>query len=85
MLQANGTRARFGEVANNYLPLGTWIKMDSPRVVHGRRYFRVDDRGGPGFALDFYAPSCGWMNWWGRRHVRFHRVSRREAKRLGLR
>lgn len=83
-LQANGTRAHWGEVANNWLPLGTWIKMVRPARVGGRRYFRVEDRGGGGFALDFYARSCSWMNAWGRRRVTFRVVPRAEAVRLGL-
>lgn len=83
-LQANGTRARWGEVANNWLPLGTWIRMVRPERVGGRRYFRVDDRGGGGFALDFYARSCGWMYQWGRRRVTFRVVPRGEAVRLRL-
>ena len=76
--QANGTRAHWGEVANNWLPLGTWIEMVRPARVGGRKFFRVEDRGGGGFVLDFYAKSCGWMNWWGRRRVTFRVVPRSE-------
>jgi len=78
-LQANGTRMHYGEVANNWLPLGTWIEVLGPRSalrMLGRRFFRVEDRGGPGFQLDFVAKSCGWMNEWGRRHVRFRTIPR---------
>jgi len=75
---ASGKTARVGYVANNALPLGTWIEMQKPRRVINRRFFRVMDRGGPGFALDFYAPSCAWMNSWGRRSVTFRAVPRAE-------
>ena len=44
-----------GEVANNFLPLGTRILLDRP--VFGRRAFRVEDRIGWGSEMDFYNPS----------------------------
>lgn len=77
-MTASGRRAYVGVVANNWLRLGTWIQMQQPKTVMGRRFFRVWDRGGPGFALDFWAPSCGWMYRWGRRTVTFRVVSQRE-------
>jgi 3D (Asp-Asp-Asp) domain-containing protein len=75
---ALGTRAKFGEVANNQLKLGTWIEVLRPSLISGRRFFRVEDRGGPGFALDIYAPNCAWMQWWGRRTVTYRALGRRE-------
>ena len=77
-MTASGRTVQVGYVANNSLALGTWIEMRRPRLVMNRRYFRVMDRGGPGFVLDFWAPSCGWMNTWGRRSVSFRAVPRAE-------
>ena len=77
-ITASGRQVQIGWVANNSLPLGTWIEMRKPRTVMGRRWFKVMDRGGPGFALDFWAPSCAWMNSWGRRPVSFRALSRSE-------
>ena len=78
---ASGAGVQVGYVANNTLALGTWIEMKRPRTVMSRRYFRVMDRGGPGFVLDFWAPSCEWMNSWGRRSVSFRVVPRSELYR----
>jgi 3D (Asp-Asp-Asp) domain-containing protein len=78
---ASGVSVRVGFVASNQLPLGTWVEMRSPRRVMNRRFFKVMDTGGPGFALDFYASSCQWMSTWGRRHVSFSVVPRRELYR----
>jgi hypothetical protein len=78
---ASGRSVQVGYVANNSLAIGTWIEMKRPRTVMDRRYFRVMDRGGPGFVLDFWAPSCGWMNTWGRRSVSFRVVPRSELYR----
>ena len=80
-MTASGRRTEVGTVAKNWLPLGTWIEMQQPKTVMGRRFFRVWDRGGPGFALDFWASSCGWMYRWGRREVTFRVVPRRELSR----
>lgn len=77
-MTASGRTVQVGYVANNSLALGTWIEMRRPRLVMNRRWFRVMDRGGPGFVLDFWAPSCGWMNTWGRRSVSFRAVPRAE-------
>lgn len=71
-----GHYGHVGAVANNWLPFGTWIEMRRPRTVMGRRYFRVEDRGGGGFVLDFWAQSCTWMNRWERRTVTFRVVRR---------
>ena len=78
---ASGHTVRVGYVANNQLALGTWIEMRSPRLVMGRRYFRVMDRGGPGFVLDFWTPDCAWMNSWGRRYVTFRALTSRDLYR----
>jgi 3D (Asp-Asp-Asp) domain-containing protein len=78
---ASGQTVRVGFVAANNLPLGTWVEMRSPRRVMNRRWFRVMDTGGPGFALDFYAESCAWMNSFGRRHVTYRVVPRSELYR----
>jgi len=78
---ASGKTVRVGYVANNSLRLGTWVEMVKPRRVMNRRYFIVMDRGGPGFALDFWTPSCSWMNNWGRRHVTFKALGKRDLYR----
>jgi len=78
---ASGQSVRVGFVAANNLPLGTWVEMRSPRRVMNRRWFKVMDRGGPGFALDFYAESCAWMNSFGRRHVSYSVVRASELYR----
>lgn len=79
-MTASGRRARYGWAANNSLPLWTVIKITRPKsgVFVGdrkRKYFRIMDRGGPGFALDFWM-SCRSMYQWGRRSVSFRVVSR---------
>lgn len=77
-MTASGRTVQVGYVANNSLRLGTWVEMKRPRTVMGRRWFKVMDRGGPGFVLDFWAPSCSWMSSWGRRSVSFRVVPRSE-------
>lgn len=77
---ASGKTVRIGYVAHNSLPFGTWIEMRKPRLVMGRRWFLVMDRGGPGFALDFWMP-CATMNSWGRRTVSFRVLGRRDLYR----
>jgi 3D (Asp-Asp-Asp) domain-containing protein len=66
---ALGTPTHFGEVANNWLRLRTWIELRRP--VHGRRRFRVEDRIGWGSEMDFWLPSCSDATNFGRRLVRF--------------
>lgn len=78
---ASGSTVRVGYVANNSLPFGTWIEMRKPRLVIGRRWFKVMDRGGPGFILDFWIPDCSAMNAWGRRQVAFRVLHRRDLYR----
>lgn len=80
-MTASGRTARLGYVANNWLPLGTWIEMVRPKVVQGRTFYRVYDRGGSGFALDFWTDDCGWMHSWGRRTVTFRVVAKSEMYR----
>ena len=77
-ITASGRSVQVGYVANNFLPLGTWIEMVSPKNVQGLRYFRVFDRGGPGFILDFWTDDCSWMNSFGRRTVTFRTVPKSE-------
>lgn len=59
-------------VAMNRHPLGTKIKLISPRRVWGLRDFVVRDRIGWGSELDFWTPSC-WaaINVHGRKNVRY--------------
>ena len=80
-MTASGRTAQIGYVANNSLPFGTWIEMKRPRTVMGRTFFKVMDRGGPGFLVDFWSPSCGWMNSWGRRTITIRVVPRSELYR----
>jgi len=54
-ITASGRQAFFGEVANNFLPLGTRIRLDRP--VRGRRVFVVLDRIGSGSELDLFLGS----------------------------
>ena len=77
-ITASGRSVQVGYVANNSLPLGTWIEMRRPSKVMGRTYFKVMDRGGPGFVLDFWTPSCSWMNSWGRRQVTFKALTKKD-------
>lgn len=80
-MTASGRTVQVGFVANNTLPIGTWIEMRRPSTVMNRRWFRVMDRGGPGFVLDFWTPDCSWMNAWGRRSVSFKVLTRKDLYR----
>ena len=80
-MTSSGRTVQVGYVANNSLPIGTWIEMRRPKTVMGRKYFRVMDRGGASFALDFWAESCEWMNSWGSRQVTFKALARRDLYR----
>lgn len=73
-LTASGQDTRPGIVASNDLPLESWVELISPRRVLGRRYWQVQDTGGPGFVLDFWSASCSWAQDWGRRNVRYRTV-----------
>lgn len=80
---SSGRSVRVGYVAANGLELGTWLEMKRPSRVMGLRFFRVMDRGGmaSGTDLDFWTPSCQWMNAWGRRPVTYRVVPRSELYR----
>lgn len=64
-----------GEVANNTLPLGTRIRLDSP--AFGRRHFVVLDRIGEGSELDIYGPSEAACLAYGRQTRGFSVIVRR--------
>lgn len=67
---ADGTHTRPRSVAMNTLPLGSKIKLISPRTFNGYRIFYVRDRIGWGSQLDFWSPSCDKSQAWGRRPVK---------------
>jgi 3D (Asp-Asp-Asp) domain-containing protein len=69
-IMADGSRVRFGSVANNFLRFGTRIRLTKPGP-YGRRTFTVRDRIGYGSQLDFWVPSCRYGFYWGRRTVVF--------------
>lgn len=73
-MTASGRTVRQGWAANNFLPLGSWIEMKRPSRVQGIKYWKIMDRGGPGFALDFWSDDCAWMHNFGRRIVTFKAV-----------
>ena len=81
-MTSSGKAARVGYVAANGFAIGTWIEMRRPRLVQGRRYFRVMDRGGMGSpqAIDFWG-SCGFMESWGRRSITYRTIPRSELYR----
>jgi 3D (Asp-Asp-Asp) domain-containing protein len=65
-----GTTPYFGEVANNFLPLGT--KIYFPKAIYGRHEFRVEDHIGWGSQLDIWV-HCGYqMNNWNNPTVHFY-------------
>lgn len=66
---ASGQQAHFGEVANDFLALGTRIMLDQP--AFGRRVFTVLDRIGHGSELDIFYPSEASCLQYGRRRVGF--------------
>jgi 3D (Asp-Asp-Asp) domain-containing protein len=80
---ANGRHVHWGATANNFLPLGTKIRLDRAitahrpdgRLVH-RHYFKVEDRIGAWSQLDIWMPQCGDAFTWGRRTVSFKVVTR---------
>lgn len=73
-MTASGRTVRRGWAANNFLPIGTWIEMKKPSRVQGIKFWKIMDRGGAGFVLDFWADDCGWMNSFGRQTVTFQTV-----------
>lgn len=76
---ASGKQLRVGYVANNALPLGTWIELRKP--IQGRRFYRVEDRIGWGSDLDIYMESCADMHSFGRRIVKYRAVANGELYR----
>jgi 3D (Asp-Asp-Asp) domain-containing protein len=66
---ASGGGVYVGEVANNFLPLGTRIRLDRP--VFGRRAFVVEDHIGWGSELDIYGPSEAACVQYGRQTIGF--------------
>lgn len=66
---ASGEYTRPGIVANNFLPLGTWILLDHP--VFGRRRYRVEDHIGWGSELDIWNASEGACVTYGRHRIGF--------------
>lgn len=78
---ASGHTVRLGYAANNFLPIGTWIELVRPRVIQDRTWYRIMDRGGPGFALDIWTNDCAWMHSFGRRTVTFKAVPRSQLYR----
>lgn len=77
-MTASGRTVQMGHVANNWLPLGTWIELKKPRVIQGRTFYLVTDRGGSSFAIDIWTDDCSWMHAWGRRTVTFRAVPKSE-------
>ena len=75
-MTASGRTVRQGWAANNFLPLGTWIEMKKPSRVQGIKFWKIMDRGGAGFMLDFWSPDCAWMHSFGRQTVTFKAVPR---------
>ena len=73
-MTASGRTVRQGWAANNFLPLGTWIEMKKPSRVQGIKFWKIMDRGGAGFMLDFWSPDCAWMHSFGRQTVTFKAV-----------
>jgi 3D (Asp-Asp-Asp) domain-containing protein len=74
---ADGRTVYWGAAASNTLPMHTLIRLTRP--IHGRRYFRIRDRGGPVMRLDLWMPSCSWAWAFGRRTVRYRIVRHRRA------
>jgi 3D (Asp-Asp-Asp) domain-containing protein len=70
---ASGQQTRPGIVANDFLPLGTWIRLDHP--VFGRRSYEVLDRIGSGTELDLFDPSESACIEYGRREIGFHVIN----------
>lgn len=80
-MTASGRTVRKGWAANNFLPLGTWVELVSPKRIQGFRAYKIMDRGGPGFVLDIWTDNCSWMNSFGRQTVTFRVVPKSELYR----
>lgn len=74
-ITASGASVYVGEVANNFLPLGTRIRLDSP--AFGLRDFVVEDHIGSGSELDIYGPSESACSSYGRETRGFSVIVRR--------
>lgn len=68
-ITASGSGVYVGEVANNFLPLGTKIRLDNP--VFGRTDFVILDHIGSGSELDLYGPSEEACEEFGRQRLGF--------------
>lgn len=73
-VMADGHRVRWGAVASNTLPMHAVLRFE--RRLNGRRFFRVQDRGGAIMRLDIFMPSCSGAIMFGRRTIRYRRVYR---------
>lgn len=71
-ITADGSVVRWGIVASNRLPMHTLLRFE--RRLHGRRYFRVRDRGSSIMRLDIFMPSCRDAIDFGRRTIRYRVV-----------
>ena len=68
-ITASGQETRAGIVANDFLPLGTHIRLD--QSVFGRRNYVVEDRIGWGSELDVFNSSESACLQYGRRTIGF--------------
>lgn len=68
-ITASGRPVFLGEVANNFLPIGTRILLD--HSAFGKRHFIVLDHIGWGSELDIYNSSEAACDEWGRREIGF--------------
>lgn len=74
-INASGTHTRQGQIAVNFLPLGTKVRLHIPHSIDGRRTFYVRDRIGYGSQTDFFIQNCGEAIRFGRRHVRYEVIA----------
>jgi len=70
---ASREQTRPGIVANNFLPLGSWIELDHPEF--GRQRYQVEDHIGSGSELDLFNESEAACINYGRREIGFRVVS----------
>jgi len=79
-----GTTPRFGEVANNFLPLGT--KIYFPKAIYGKHYFTVEDHIGWGSQLDIWVHCGAQMSAWNNPVVKFYTYNwKTKTKRVQVR
>lgn len=86
-IMADGSHVRPGSLAHNGYPLGTRVWVTP--AVFGRHRWTVRDRIGWGSQADFWTPSCGAADAYGRRYVKIrrgwlHRVGRVYFKSSGI-